>query len=219
VDVYETLVAYDFRTRLRALAALAGVDPLAWQHDLLRFRTERDRGLLSTAESFKLSLSACGVDPSPELVSDLTRADRYLMAVNSRPYDDAVPFLRQLRSNGIKVALVSNCADNTRTLLTDLNLAPLADHVILSCEIGFAKPSPEIYAYALRTLGTPPEDAAMVDDLEEYCRGAESAGVKAIQITRNGQSAESGFPVARSLLDVIAQMLRLAATRSASRAT
>lgn len=203
VDVYETLVAYDFEARLCALAALAGADPLAWQQDQLHFRTERDRGLVSTAESFRLSLSACGIDPSPQLVSNLTLADRDLMVANSRPYDDAVPFLRQLRSNGIKIALVSNCADNTRTLLTDLNLAPLSDHIILSCEIGFAKPSPEIYAYALETLGTPPEDAVMVDDLEEYCKGAEAAGVKAIQITRNGQSADSGFPAVRSLLDVL----------------
>jgi len=208
VDVYETLVAYDFEARLRALAALAGADPLAWQQDQLQRRKERDCGLVSTAESFRLSMSACGIDPSPQLVSDLTLADRDLMVANSQPYDDAVPFLRQLRSNGIKIALVSNCPDNTRTLLTDLDLAPLADHVILSCEIGFAKPSPEIYAYALEMLGMPPEAAVMVDDLEEYCKGAEAAGVKAVRITRNGQSADSGSPAVRSLLDVLDIVLR-----------
>lgn len=202
-------MAYDFEARLRALAALADADPLAWQQDQLQFRTERDRGLVSTAESFRLSLSACGVDPSPQLVSTLAQADRDLMLANSRPYDDAIPFLQQLRSNGIKIALVSNCADNTRTLLTDLNLAPLADHIVLSCEIGFAKPSPEIYAFALETLGTPPEDAVMVDDLEEYCKGAEAVGVRAIQIMRNGQSADSGFPAVRSLLDVLDVIVHL----------
>lgn len=203
VDLYETLVAYDFKARMRSLAALAGADPLAWQQDQLRSRIERDRGLVSTAESFRRSLSVCGIDPSQQLVSDLIGADRDLMAANSRPYDDAVPFLRQLRSNGIKIALVSNCADNTRALLTDLNLAPLADHIVLSCEVGFAKPSPEIYTGALETLETSPEDAVMVDDVDEYCEGAEAVGLKAIQIARNGQPADSDRPVVRSLLDVL----------------
>lgn len=196
-------MAYNFQARMDSLAALAGADPLAWQQDQFQARTERDRGLISTAESFRRSLSACGIDPSPQLVSDLIGADRDLMAASARPYPDAVPFLRQLRSNGIKIALVSNCADNTRALLTDLNLVPLADHLVLSCELGFAKPSPEIYAHALEALGTPPQDAVMVDDLDEYCKGAEAVGLKAIQIARNGQSADADRPAVRSLLDAL----------------
>lgn len=201
--MYETLLAYNFEQRYRGLADLAGVDPFVWQHHQRQFRTELDVAQLSTAEAFRRSLIACGVVPSPRLVSDLIREDRKLMIMNSRLYDDAVPFLKQLRLLGIKIALVSNCPDNTRTLLTDLNLIQLADEVILSCEVGFAKPSPEIYATALAALGIPPEESVMVDDLVEYCAGAEAAGVKAIQIARSGQSRDSHFSVVRSLLDVL----------------
>lgn len=208
VDVYETLLAYDFEARLRALAALAAVDPIAWQQDQLRHRIRRDLGLLSTAESFGLSLAACGADPNPELVTSLTQADRELMITHTRLYDDAVPFLHQLRSLGMKVALVSNCPDNTRALLAHLNLDQLAHHTILSCEIGFAKPSPEIYEAALAALEVAPTETVMVDDLEEYCGGADTAGVKAIRLAREGQQADARFPVARSLHDVVSLLVQ-----------
>jgi putative hydrolase of the HAD superfamily len=125
------------------------------------------------------------------------------MITHTRLYDDAVPFLHQLRSLGMKVALVSNCPDNTRALLAHLNLDQLAHHTILSCEIGFAKPSPEIYEAALAALEVSPTETVMVDDLEEYCGGADTAGVKAIRLAREGQQADARFPVARSLHDVV----------------
>ena len=55
-------------------------------------------------------------------------------------YDDTIPFFEWLRSEGILVALVSNCADTTRGLLESLGVIPLVDAVVLSCEVGSAKP-------------------------------------------------------------------------------
>jgi len=96
--------------------------------------------------------------------------------------------------------------DITRRLLADLNLLQLADEVILSCEVGFAKPSPEIYLHALDALGVPASDAVMIDDQATYCAGAEAVGIRAIQITRGeqvGRPADPAFLIARSLQDAI----------------
>jgi len=104
----------------------------------------------------------------------------------------------------VLIALVSNCGDTTRSLLEDLGVIPLADSVILSCEVGSAKPSPEIYVTALEDLGVAAADAVMIDDQPSFCVGAEAVGVRAIQIVRrdlDGQVPEPGFPVVRSLLD------------------
>jgi HAD superfamily hydrolase (TIGR01509 family) len=204
VDVYETLLAYDAEARFGALAGIANVDPAAWRDNQLSLRGPRDRGEVSSAESFALSLAACGADPAPELVAKLVKADRDFMRAYAPLYDDAVPFLKELRSRGFAIALVSNCADSTRPLLGDLDLLPLADHVILSCEVRSAKPSPEVYRIALDALGVPAADAAMVDDQPAYLRGAAAVGVRGIQIVRDTGQPDPAFTPVRNLLDVFA---------------
>jgi HAD superfamily hydrolase (TIGR01509 family) len=202
VDVYETLLAYDFQAHSGALAAAAGVALADWQRGQVAALPEHDRGLLSLDGAIARILESCGVPPVPELVTSLAAVDQDLMAATCRPYDDAVPFLRQLRSRGVAIALVSNCGDTTRARLSALDLAPLADALVLSCEIGDAKPSPEIYLRALEELGALPSEAVMIDDQMSYCAGAEAVGIRAIQIARDGHYPTSGRTVVSSLADV-----------------
>jgi len=204
VDVWDTILKPDFEDRLAALTAYAGVDPATFLAEWLTSRTDRDRGKLSVASSFTRTLRACGIDPTPELVSDLLRKDAEFAREHVRPFDDTVPFLTELRSRGVLIALVSNCGDTTRPLLEDLGVIPLADSVILSCEVGSVKPFPEIYISALEDLGVAAADAVMIDDQPSFCAGAEAVGVRAIQIVRHnldGQVPKPGFPVVDSLFD------------------
>jgi len=203
VDVYETLLAYDFAAHSGALAAAADVDLAAWQEAQVTVLPEHDRGLLSLEGTITRILELCGVRPAPELVAELSRTDQELMAATCRPYDDAVPFLREVRSRGFKVALVSNCGDTTRSRLSALKLADLADALVLSCEIGVSKPSPEIYLRALEALAVTSSEAVMVDDQISYCAGAEGVGVRAIQVTRNGQRPDPRFTSVSTLADVV----------------
>jgi putative hydrolase of the HAD superfamily len=202
VDVYDTILNSDFQARTRALIEFAGADPVIWREEWLRTRPERDRGKLSFAASFPLALEACGIDPAPDLVDELVRREAQLLKKGARLFDDTIPFLTELRSQGVLTALVSNCGDTTRGLLEHLGLIELADSVILSCEVGSVKPSPEIYLSALEDLGVAAADAVMVDDQPGFCVGAEAVGVRAIRIVRgdlDGQVPDMGFPVIRSL--------------------
>jgi len=204
VDVWDTILETDFEDRLTALTAYAGVDTATFLAEWLITRTDRDRGKLSTASSFERTLRGCGIDPMPELVSDLVRKDAELARKHVRLFGDTVPFLTELRSRGVLIALVSNCGDTTRPLLEELGVIPLADSVILSCEVGSAKPSPEIYVSALEDLGVAATDAVMIDDQPGFCVGAKAVGVRAIQIVRrdlDGQVPKPAFPVIHSLLD------------------
>ena len=204
INVWDTILKPDFEDRVAALTAYAGVDAATFLAEWLITRTDRDRGKLSVASSFARTLQYCGIDPRPDLVSDLLRMDAELAREHVRLFDDTVPFLTELRSRGVLIALVSNCSDTTRPLLEELGVLRLADSVILSCEVGSAKPSPEIYVSALEDLGVAATDAVMIDDQPSFCVGAEAVGVRAIQIVRrdlDGQVSESAFPVVRSLLD------------------
>jgi HAD superfamily hydrolase (TIGR01509 family) len=208
VDVWQTILYGNFEERVRVLADYAGVDPDAWTASWLRNAVERDRGKISIPDSFAQTLTACGVEPTPELVADLVRMDSDGMREYVRLYDDTVPFFTGLRSAGIAIALVSNCSESTRPLLEYLDVIPLADAVILSCEVRSAKPSPDIYVTALEDLGVAAADAVFIDDNHSFCAGAEAVGVRAIQIARpnpDGPFASitsAAFPVVASLLEV-----------------
>lgn len=205
VDVYDTIVNSRFESRQRDVAAFAGVDTDLWLAGWMTTRTERDLGTLSVADSVAQALLACGIDPAPELVDTIVGKDAELLRQQVRVFDDSVPFLASVRASGMAIALVSNCGDSTRALLDYLGLIPLADAVVLSCEVGSMKPSPDIYRTALEDLGVAAADAVMIDDQPGFCAGAEAVGVRAIQIVRpelDGQVSRSAFPLVRSLLDV-----------------
>ena len=52
----------------------------------------------------------------------MVRRDAELLLANARLYDDVIPSLDRLRARGIKIAVVSNCTENTRPLLVSLGV-------------------------------------------------------------------------------------------------
>jgi putative hydrolase of the HAD superfamily len=203
VDVYDTLVTCDFDALRNGLPAIAGAEPQAWHDAFARLGPELALGRLSLARAFEQILVACSIKPKPGLVSELVRKDRELLAASSRPFEDAVPFLQSLRSSGVRVALVSNCIENTRPLLSDLGFTALADAVVLSCEAGCVKPDARIYQAALDQLGVTAGAAVFVDDQPAYCAAAVAMGMSAVQIARPEMpllTPASGTAVIRSLL-------------------
>lgn len=205
VDVYDTILTTDIKTRVRVLASLVDTDPALWLEEWLKTTDERSRGELSIAGAITRVLRACGVAPRAGLAAELARMDTDLLIQTTRVYDDTAGFFGVLRSAGIKTALVSNCSLNTRQMLEHVGVVTLADSVILSCEVGSIKPDPGIYVSALQALRVAPADAVMVDDHASFCAGAEAVGVRGIQIARPDLGKpvmDAGFPVIRSLLDV-----------------
>ena len=207
LDVYDTILKSFFVKRLMALAEPLGISADDWLTEFMKTRDDRDRGRLSTAAAFDQALRGCGIEPSDGLVEDLMRRDIEFSYAHTRLYDDTLPFLSWLREQGMRIALVSNCADTTRGLLDHLGVVPLVDAVVLSCEIGSMKPSPEIYVTALADLGIAAAEAVFIDDQPTYCLGAEAVGVRPIRIVRdgvNGVPARAGwdFPVVRSFAEV-----------------
>ena len=197
VDAYDTIVTCDFSILRNELSALAGISPDTWEVEYARIGALVSDGRLSKAEAFARLLRAAGREPHPGLVAELVRQDQDLLLANARLYDDVIPFLRGLRERGIKVAIVSNCTENTRPLLVKHGVDTLADALVLSCEVGSAKPEAEIFRCALDRLGVAAEAAVFVDDQPGYCAGSVAAGIRAVQIVRvglNGQDLDGQGP-------------------------
>jgi putative hydrolase of the HAD superfamily len=204
VDAYDTILTCDFSVLRRELPALAGLSLESWNDDYNRLSPLLNDGRMSKAAAFGEILRTRGREPRPELVRELVRLDQELLIANARLFDDTIPFLEKLRARGIKIAIVSNCTENTRPLLTALGVDALADALVLSCEVRAAKPAAPIFRYALGLLGAAAEAAVFVDDQAGFCAGSEAAGIRAVQIVRGELDGQvpPGATVVRSLTEL-----------------
>jgi putative hydrolase of the HAD superfamily len=204
VDAYDTILTCDFSVLRRELPALAGLSLESWNDDYNRLSPLLNDGRMSKAAAFGEILRTRGREPRPELVRELVRLDQELLIANARLFDDTIPFLEKLRARGIKIAIVSNCTENTRPLLTALGVDALADALVLSCEVRAAKPAAPIFRYALGLLGAAAEAAVFVDDQAGFCAGSEAVGIRAVQIVRGELDGQvpPGATVVRSLTEL-----------------
>ncbi len=205
IDAYDTIVTCDFTPLRHGVPALAGIPVAAWEQEYTLVSPMLNDGRLSKAQAFRQIMASCGAQATDDLIAEMVRQDQELLLANARLYDDVIPFLTRLSDRGIKIAIVSNCTENTRAMLVATGVDQLADELVLSCEVRSAKPAPEIFRHALDRLGVGPEAAVFVDDQARFCAGSVAVGIRAAQIVRgdlDGQLPAEGVTLVRSLPEV-----------------
>lgn len=99
--------------------------------------------------------------------------------------------LREARTRGLHVGVLSNWDERLRGLLDGLGLARHFDSMTVSCEVGVEKPAAEIFLAALRAAAIGAERAVHVgDSYEEDVRGAEAVGMSAVLVDRQGRRGD-----------------------------
>lgn len=184
IDVFETVLSVDQVRHAALLAERAGVSADDFAAAAGRWGKRVSDGRATLSEAVAQVLRDCGLDPADDVVAKLVEADRDLILELAVLHDDTVPFLQALRAQGVRTAFVSNCAENTRPLLDSLGLSALVDELVLSCEVGAAKPDRKIFEVALDRLGVPADRAVLVDDQESFCAGARALGMAVVRIDR-----------------------------------
>jgi epoxide hydrolase-like predicted phosphatase len=97
-------------------------------------------------------------------------------------------FIRGLRSR-VRVGMITNAwPDVRRYLENEAKIADAFDPLIVSAEVGLAKPDPRIYQLALERLGVQPAEAVFVDDFEDNVAGARWVGMQAVHFTSTPQA-------------------------------
>ncbi len=108
-------------------------------------------------------------------------------------FEDVRPTLDALASRGIRLAIISNWDERLRPLLDKLNLAKYFEAIIVSCEIGFPKPSPVIFEHASKKLGLAPQFILHVGDSREHdAGGAAGAGYQHRLLDRELEDPKAG---------------------------
>ena len=134
--------------------------------------------------------AALSLDPptAQQLRHDYFADDR----VDARLMD----FIRKLRSR-VQVGMITNAWPDVRGYLEDVfRIADAFDPLIVSAEVGLAKPDPRIYQVMLERLGLEPAQAVFVDDFEDNVAGARWVGMQAVHFT----SAPQAMAAVRALL-------------------
>jgi putative hydrolase of the HAD superfamily len=121
-------------------------------------------------------------------VADLRGA--LLASLAFRPYPEAPGVLAELGELGIARVVVSNWDISLRNVLERTGLAPLLDGVVISAEVGVAKPDPAIFARALTVAGVGADEALHVGDTPDAdVAGARAAGIRAVLLDRERADA------------------------------
>jgi putative hydrolase of the HAD superfamily len=96
-------------------------------------------------------------------------------------------FLRSLRGTH-QTGLISNAWSDLRDYITREKMIDVFDHIIISAEVGVAKPEAKIFQIALEQAGVSPNEAVFVDDFYVNIEGCEKVGMKGIHF-KDAQTA------------------------------
>jgi len=179
LDYGEVLSLPQRRDAIERMAAQMGVAadvfaPAYWRH-----RRSYDLGLPAD-EYWQRVATDLAIDRSPA-TADLIAIDvDSWMAFREEMWQLAA----EARAAGIRTAVLSN---GIREVVARLDAErPLSAHfdaVVISFEVGCAKPEPRIFEITLDRLGVAPSRALFVDDREDNIEGARRLGLDTLHFT------------------------------------
>ena len=133
-----------------------------------------------------LVLKHLGVE-NPHDLAALVHA-KWLDFVDCQPYPDVSEVLSTLKARAVKIGLISTGYEaEIAQILQEAHIAPTIFNVIVGVDtVHAAKPSPDVFRYALRQLHVAPEQALFIGDhVDMDYHGATAAGLRALLIIRD----------------------------------
>jgi putative hydrolase of the HAD superfamily len=172
-DLFGTLVD-DFATSVgrQTYIALAEALEVPYERFMPPWRQTsemRTGGAFQTVEaSIEYVCELIGVRVGPEQMAKAVeiRLQQTRRALDPRP--DAISTLGQLKNQGYKLALLSNCSIEIPILWHESAFVELIDSAIFSSRERLKKPDPRIYQLACERLGVMAENCLYIADGENY---------------------------------------------------
>ncbi len=187
-DMYETLITH-YNCPLYfggEMAEDAGVLKeeffRVWRND--KYEWMRTVGKMTLEELLTMTLKDVG-NYSQELVEKLA-AKRVATKIEcfNHLHTQIVPMLEELKKQGLKIGLISNCYFEEAKVIRDSELFPYFDAVCLSCELGIRKPEEDIYKVCMKELSVEADECVYVGDGGSYeLETAKKLGMKPVQAT------------------------------------
>ena len=205
LDLYDTLITAPWSDLATRWATQMAITPQEVSRGFDTTRSVRGRGGFESVHAESVAIiQACGVQPDPGLVKDLVDSKAAFLESHAAPFSDALVALEAFREGGMKTAIVSNCSRSTEAVVERLGLRDAVDEVVLSFEVGSAKPDSEIFHHALRSLNV--DSGLFVDDQVAYLDGAARIGLATVQMihpeARNPKPEHASHEVVTSFTEL-----------------
>lgn len=125
------------------------------------------------------------VEPFLRYINEEATAPRW-----HEPFPETVATLTQLRARGTPVHVVSGHVDYLPVILSNLGWSDFFETVTYTQEVGFQKPDPRVFRFALQRAHREPEGTIFVgDSWEADYLGASRVGMSAVWLNRTRQPA------------------------------
>ena len=159
----------------------------AWETQLGLAEYELDRIVFGGEMGQKASLGEANAHAVWESVGQQLQLDDASLRQLRRAFwqgdrldRELLEFIRDLRPER-RTGLLSNAwPELRRDLEGRWNMADAFDEIVISAEVGLAKPDPRIYALILERLDIQPANAVFVDDFEENVTAATAMGMQTV---------------------------------------
>ncbi len=150
-----------------------GVDPTKYSQPIHDLIIAHDLGKLTEQEFLKQASGVIGL----ELPYELCRLTFREELLNK----DLIEIAKGLKGRYKLILISNNSKEYCEEYLFKTGLDKLFNQLILSYEVGFRKPSKEMYELLIKKSGVKPEEILFVDDDPSKFPVAEKLGIKTLQ--------------------------------------
>jgi putative hydrolase of the HAD superfamily len=160
------------------------------------------------------AIAELGLDPMPDAFYRRL-ADLFMVTSHWHVFPDAYPALTALRERGLTLGAVSNWVWNLPELLHSLDLVSHFDFIAASARIGYEKPHPRIFEWALEQARVEPSAVIHVGDhVDADVLGARGVGIEGVLIDRRGRYAPDEVPEGTSVIRALDELVELVDARN-----
>ena len=181
-DLFETLVTEWGRPKYlsREVAADLCVDYQAFRQEWGALGRDRFLGKYAKVEdAYRRVLGNLGINQDEQLLIKIAqKRTQYKRKCFDVVESNIIDMLSALKAEGYKIGLISNCSPEEIGGLKDSALYSYFDTVVLSCDVGMAKPDIKIYEHCLSLLDESASDCCYIGDGgSNELQGAKEAGM------------------------------------------
>ncbi len=94
------------------------------------------------------------------------------------PNEKVIDLMRELKSCGTKVIILSNTIPETEYVIKKFKLEDLCDDVVCSTQVGITKPDAKIFEYVIQKNNLDPIRTVYIDDSKKNLIAAEKFGIQ-----------------------------------------
>jgi HAD superfamily hydrolase (TIGR02253 family) len=125
-------------------------------------------------------------------------------------YPDSLQTLLSLQQS-YKLSLLTNGpSDMQRQKITDLQIAPYFEHIIIAGEVGYSKPDPAIFQILIKNYALPPSEILYVGNSQKRdVIGAHRAGLQIAWINRKKETRNLNTPNPHFEITNLSELLHL----------